>query len=1022
MKPLKLTISAFGPYAGTQVLDFTELGDRSFFLIHGPTGAGKTTILDAMCFALYGDTSGAEREGRQMRSDHADMSVITAITFDFAVGTALYRACRAPEQERPKKRGTGTTLLRAEADLWKRSGAADRPEDNVLLASGWNKVTERVEELLGFQSSQFRQVVMLPQREFHKLLTANSAERQKILETLFHTEHYRNIEETLKQSAKNLYKSYEETSAQKTWVLQESQASSREELNERYKANLALIGEAAVHVQKSQERTAAARELLNAGREALAKLSEEKQAADALAALESRAQTIAATRTELTEARQALNLADLEKTMLARQAEEAGADKSYQIKLRNKEALLAAQKNAEQKLREEEEKEPEREAAGRELNRLEELSGKAAALEEARQKVHAAEQARQQAETNQQRAMTILQKLKANIEIKSQDLIAAGRQAVQAAALEAAYQAAEQLREKGLALAVLRKDLLRITRETSSAAEELTRTENQFTAAKLELAHLQEERYNGQAAILAGTLTAGTPCPVCGALEHPAPAVGAAALPSENTIQDKLEQVAAMEASRDKARNKLYAVMTRQAALQGKNEELAKELGEKAGAGPAVLQTAAAKAKELWQNALQSVKISAALTKELEALAQKESAAVKQSEIADKSGQEAKIALEAALAVLRERESAVPADLRSPAALQQAQAAARQKREQLLTALADAGKTAAEASQALAKVETAATETLAARQTAGERAREAESNFQNRLLAAGFAALPEYTKAKRSLTWIAKTEQTLKEYDEERRAARDRWERAALAAEGLRQPDIAKLTTGLAEAENQWKTALARDTQLQSQTSREAAWLKKIEETERILEELEASYADLGRLAEVANGKNQYGLTFERFVLGALLDDVTIAATERLKLMSRGRYYLQRTLDRARRNTAGGLELEVFDTYTGIARGVSTLSGGETFLASLSLALGLADVVQSYAGGIHLETILVDEGFGTLDPESLDLALRALIDLQKTGRLVGIISHVPELKERIGARLEVRPTDRGSVAYFEVRN
>jgi len=183
---------------------------------------------------------------------------------------------------------------------------------------------------------------------------------------------------------------------------------------------------------------------------------------------------------------------------------------------------------------------------------------------------------------------------------------------------------------------------------------------------------------------------------------------------------------------------------------------------------------------------------------------------------------------------------------------------------------------------------------------------------------------------------------------------------------------------------------------------------------------LENRYAILGRLSEVANGRNKYGLTFQRFVLGALLDDVTVAATERLKLMSRGRYHLQRTLDRTRSNAAGGLELEVFDTYTGVARGVATLSGGETFLASLSLALGLVDVVQSYAGGIHLETIFVDEGFGTLDPESLDFAIRALIDLQKSGQLVGIISHVPELKERIDARLEVQPTDRGSVAGFKL--
>jgi exonuclease SbcC len=188
------------------------------------------------------------------------------------------------------------------------------------------------------------------------------------------------------------------------------------------------------------------------------------------------------------------------------------------------------------------------------------------------------------------------------------------------------------------------------------------------------------------------------------------------------------------------------------------------------------------------------------------------------------------------------------------------------------------------------------------------------------------------------------------------------------------------------------------------------------------VEEVEQKYAEIGHLAEVANGKNQYGLTFERFVLGALLDDVTIAATARLKLMSRGRYYLQRTLDRSRRNAAGGLELEVFDTYTGLARSIATLSGGETFLASLALALGLADIVQSYAGGIHLDTIFVDEGFGSLDPEAMELALRALIDLQAAGRLVGIISHVSEMKERISARLEVKVTDKGSEAAFVMHN
>ncbi|KUK82111.1 MAG: SMC domain protein, partial [Pelotomaculum thermopropionicum] len=197
MKPLKLIISAFGPFAGQQVLDFTELDHRSFFLIHGPTGSGKTTVLDAMCFALYGDTSGAEREGREMRSDYAGPELTTEIIFDFSVGNQVYRIKRNPEQERLKKHGTGTTTMPAGAVLWQRTGAAGAPADaenaKTVLASGWRKVNEAVEKLLGFKSSQFRQVVLLPQGQFRKLLTADSRERQAILETLFQTELYRRI-------------------------------------------------------------------------------------------------------------------------------------------------------------------------------------------------------------------------------------------------------------------------------------------------------------------------------------------------------------------------------------------------------------------------------------------------------------------------------------------------------------------------------------------------------------------------------------------------------------------------------------------------------------------------------------------------------------------------------------------------------------------------------------------------------------------------------------------------------------
>ena len=189
---------------------------------------------------------------------------------------------------------------------------------------------------------------------------------------------------------------------------------------------------------------------------------------------------------------------------------------------------------------------------------------------------------------------------------------------------------------------------------------------------------------------------------------------------------------------------------------------------------------------------------------------------------------------------------------------------------------------------------------------------------------------------------------------------------------------------------------------------------------EQALKQFDARYQVVGRVSEVAGGKNEYRMTFQRYVLGVFLDEVLYAATQRLRVMSRGRFLLQRAKDATGGRSAGGLDLEVHDTWTGTTRAVGTLSGGESFLASLALALGLADVVQSYAGGIRLETIFVDEGFGSLDPEALDLAVRTLRDLQQGGRLVGIISHVAELKEWIDARLEVLPGRRGSRARFHV--
>jgi len=290
--------------------------------------------------------------------------------------------------------------------------------------------------------------------------------------------------------------------------------------------------------------------------------------------------------------------------------------------------------------------------------------------------------------------------------------------------------------------------------------------------------------------------------------------------------------------------------------------------------------------------------------------------------------------------------------------------------------------------------------------------------FNERLQAAGFMNQLEYKQAKRTDKELQQMEQRLLEFDQDLFAARDRLERARKAALGQTEPNLEKLKYDYETAQKEQEACRTREIILRQQLEQETASLARLQDLEKVQQQLNDRYSVLGQLAEVANGKNRFGLTFQRYVLGALLDDVTIAATERLKVMSRGRYLLQRTMERTHSRAAGGLELEIFDNYTGLERGIATLSGGETFLASLALALGLADVVQAYTGGIHLDTIFVDEGFGTLDPETLDYVMRSLMDLQHGGRLVGIISHVPELKERIDARLEIQWGEKGSTTRF----
>jgi DNA repair protein SbcC/Rad50 len=572
-----------------------------------------------------------------------------------------------------------------------------------------------------------------------------------------------------------------------------------------------------------------------------------------------------------------------------------------------------------------------------------------------------------------------------------------------------------------------RRQLIDIQKQLAIADAKLQAIRGRFTEAETAVVQSRETLnaletawLTGQAAVLAQQLMPGTPCPVCGATEHPTPARSDHDLPTESAVSQRRNEVKQLEVARDSIREEEIEQQRIVVRWQSDVRSLEESLGELSQADVALLTTRVNDTRTSLVQAEQVLVQVPVLTQDIAQLQEEEVSIKALLSATEEKLREATSMHAGAQAVLRDRAGDIPEHLRTHKALEQAKEQAADKVRLLKQAPDTAHQKAGEAREAVVACETALKTALDLAEQSQYRMEALRSTFAGRLHAADFANDVEFQAAKRSPAEIDHLEETIRRYDGDLRSAHDRMERAQQAARDLMAPDIEELDKAFQKAKDNLEGGIKAETALNEQFKQLNGWLEGLRKVVHELESLEAHYAVTGRIADVANGRNHSGMTFQRFVLAALLDDVLIAASERLKLMSKGRFHLQRTTVRGDRRAAAGLDLEVYDTYTGTTRPVNTLSGGESFLASLALALGLADVVPAYAGGIRLDTIFVDEGFGSLDPEALDLAFRALVDLQHGGRLVGIISHVPELKERIDVRLEVTRTQRGSLASFVV--
>jgi exonuclease SbcC len=1015
VKPLRLSMRAFGPYAGEQELDFTVLGSAACFLIHGPTGAGKTSILDAICFALYGEASGGERDPRRLRSDHAEPGTLTEVEFDFSLGDQVYSVSRSPEQERPNARGTGTTTQPPKAHLWRRTGAGAEEEGEVL-ATQPRRVDEEVERLLGFKSEQFTRVVMLPQGKFRKLLEADSRGREDILETLFQTEIYGRIEEALKERARQAKQALEAVDSERSHFLEDAGVESEAGLEPLREERLAECMRIAGELDALRTARAAADAELTAAR-ARAALVEERLTAERLAAdLEKQAPEFDSKAARLERARAALPIAEADRVAALRKQESLDAIRVKADREKDLAAATAAQASTRAALEKEDARAPERQAASNEIATLSTLTAAVRSLDGARTKAAGfaaqigAKQALLERETNARvRLDAEIEGTRAALE---KAVLLAGLRDARAGAVHSARRDLEQAAR----IEQARKDLAQAEAGVKAAGAVRQTAEKAVSIAEAALKKVQADWVAGQAGLLARALVDAEPCPVCGSLEHPRPARSKRRLTESSEVEDAQSVLKVAQEALADAR---ASESSSQEKVKGLEKTIAALGGGDAGAADAKKLKKALKAAEddarASEGAVEQVRVLGAKVETLrQGVAAKQD--VLQAAADELQALQRSEAGEAAR--VKELEGQVPEPLRPPGAIEIAIDAARRRLEQLNAALTEARARADKASRDQAAAAEALAAATAHAAKAEERAVEAVETLAARIAVAGFESEAAYWESKLELPVISALAAEVEGFRTALGAAKERAARAVKASPSTDVPDVAALDARVQGLDADIERKSQEQGEATERLRRVAAIIDALAALAARRERAQAEFGCVAHVSDIVNGQNAHGITLHRYVLGALLDDVLVAASQRLRGMSSGRFDLERERERGDARRAAGLDLVVLDSCTGTSRPVNTLSGGEGFMASLALALGLADVVQSYAAGIRLETIFVDEGFGTLDEEAMDKALETLMKLGEGGRLVGIISHVPELRGRIDARLEVRPTEKGSVARF----
>ncbi|MCX5433220.1 SMC family ATPase [Streptomyces sp. NBC_00257] len=1039
MRLHRLTITAFGPFGTTQTIDFDALSSAGLFLLHGPTGAGKTSVLDAVCYALYGAVPGARQSpGTSLRSDHAPAELATEVELELTVGGRRLEITRSPAQPRPKKKGTGFTTEKAQSRLREYD-----PDDGWRpLSRSHQEIGEEITQLIGMSREQFCQVVLLPQGDFARFLRADAEARGKLLGRLFDTRRFAAVEERLAELRRGAETKVRDGDERVLAVAQriaqaagpagreaplpgiqpgepglaegvlEWAATARSVARER-------LDIAACVLAMAEGRQSAARQALDSERELAALQQRYEETRRRAAVLEDRRPDRDRCHERLARARKA----DLVAPALDLRDE---AERAYRMSCQARDRARAvlpgtlADAGAEQLA--ELERRLRQELGGLEAAKRAEL--RSAAIDAERAGLE--RQARADDELIREAEVWL-----ADWE-STRDGLRARIEAAQEAATHAEQLAGRLEPARARLDAARRRDAL--ADRVAAAAERLATARENAAAAHESWLELRERRLRDIAAELAAELVDGENCKVCGSADHPDPARAADGHVDRATEERALDAHRRADQARTHADRELGVVREQHAAARAAAQSAVPQPRDGAGAtDPAAAAHVSATAGSAGAPASGTGAVAAGpagtgsdadpTVAELAALVDRltgSHAEAYHTAAGMHAAREALAATEREQAErlegrqLAERRAAARTSLREGLDREQAALEA-----ELTVARGETGSVAEHAALLERRVGllAAAAEAVREEETAAQHRKEADDRLADAAFRAGFDTPQAAAETLLPDAEQRELQRLVDAWQSEAAAVADRLAETETRAAAERPPaavDAAR--TAYDAAERLLRDASAALAAARERCAELGRLSRRAADEVRGLGPLREEYDRVARLAGLTAGTsadNERKMRLESYVLAARLEQVAAAATARLQRMSSGRYTLVHS-DARTGGRRSGLGLHVVDAWTGRERDTATLSGGETFFASLALALGLADVVTDEAGGVRLDTLFIDEGFGSLDDQTLDEVLDVLDSLRERDRSVGIVSHVADLRRRIPAQLEVVKERHGS--------